>query len=369
MTEAAVVTSNPTPAPAPAPAEPAGVAKFAELSGDAYSTAKQEFIAANGEHAWRSMMSQGLAPPPSEPAPAKNGEAKPNGANGHDKAEDGEAGEDEGGITINAEGKAINKATGRYIPQSAYLRVKGEAKEAKSQNDVLVKSVVQLQEKLATILERGASPQTTQANEPEKEIDPSEDIFGAFNQLSKKLKALETKGTEAHKETSAQIEAREMRDRFVSDAQRFTSREASFPQAYQYLMESLHTELAAEGVSDEKERASQIAENIRDRATRLLKQGKSPAETIFAIAKARGFAAKPANDPNAEKEAKAKAELERINATKSATHTLNGAGGTGGMEGLTLQKLASLTGEDYSSARRAFISKHGEAAWRQMIGG
>jgi len=304
------------------------------------------------------------------PAAATNGEAKPEAkteapkTNGHAKEDDAEPGE----ITINADGKAIDKTTGRFVPKDVALRWKGEAKEAKSQNDTLIKSVVQLQERLATLLEPKSDPTKAQTAE-EKRIDPTEDYFGAYNQLVEKVSKLESKLAETSTETKGQLEARELRERFVQDAQRFTGTEKAFPAAYQYLIESLHTELEAEGVDDKGERDRQIAENIRDRATRLLRAGKSPAQTIWAIAKSRGFQAKPAVDPNAENEAKAKAELDRINRAKGATHTLNGAGSSGGGEALTLQKLASLAGDDYGAQRRAYIAKHGEHAWRQLIGG
>lgn len=356
MTDAAVVTSDPTPPPA--------VPDFGALAGDAYSHAKQEFISKNGEAAWRAIM-DGTAPaasltekaPDAPPATAKDGEPAK-------KADDdGEPGE----ITINADGKAIDKATGRFVPHSAYKRVQGEAKEAKQQASELMRRVVQTQERLATLLE--PQPEPAKKAGPEPELDPEKDIFGAFRQLAKRYEVLENRLKEATSTTAQKLENTDLRERFVSDAQRFTAKEPAFAAAYQYVIDSMNKELEAEGFADATERTKMIAENIRDRATRLLRANKSPAETIWAIAQTRGFKPTPPNDPAKEKEAQAKAELDRINKTKGATMTLNGAGTAGTTEGLTLQKLASLTGEDYSSARRAYIGKYGESAWRQLIGG
>ena len=355
MTEAAVVTSTPTPQPA-AP-------DFGALTGDAYSHAKQEFISKNGEGAWRAHLEGGTPAKAAEPAPVAD--AKPDAKVDEPKADgdDGEPGE----ITINADGKAIDKTTGRFVPHSAYKRVQGEAKEYKQQTQDLMRRVVQTQDRLAQLLE----PQEAAKAQPEAEqaIDPEQDVFGYLRQMAKRQEALEKRLSEANDKTSAKLETTELRERFVSDAQRFTAREPAFAQAYQHVITTLHKELEAEGLGDEGERNRMIAENIRDRATRLLKAGKSPAEAIWAIAQARGFQAKPVVDPNTEKEAAAKAELERINKTKAATHTLNGAGGGGLGEGLTLQKLASLAGDEYSAARRQFITKNGETAWRALIGG
>lgn len=358
MTDAVVVTSDPTPPPA-AP-------DFGALAGDAYSHAKQEFISKNGEAAWREIM-EGKAPaaPLTEKAPeqptATNGKTvEPAKAAEGDDVEPGE-------ITINADGKAIDKATGRFVPHSAYKRVQSEAKEAKQQASELMRRVVQTQERLATLLE--PQPEPAKKAEPEPVLDPEKDIFGAFRQLAKRYEVLENRLKEATSTTAQKLENTDLRERFVSDAQRFTAKEPAFAAAYQYVIDSMNKELEAEGFADATERTKMIAENIRDRATRLLRANKSPAETIWAIAQTRGFKPTPPNDPAKEKEAQAKAELDRINKTKGATMTLNGAGTAGTTEGLTLQKLASLTGEDYSSARRAYIGKYGESAWRQLIGG
>jgi vacuolar-type H+-ATPase subunit I/STV1 len=247
------------------------------------------------------------------------------------------------------------------------LRWKSEAKEAKSNVDQMMRRVVQTQERLAQLLE--PQEQAKAQPEPEKPIRAEDDVFGYLAQMAKRFETLEQRLMSANKQTTEKLETTELRDGFVKDAQRFAAKEPAFAQAYQHVISTLHKELAAEGLDDEGERNKMIAENIRDRATRLLRAGKSPAEAIWAIAQARGFQATPAVDPNIAKEASAKAELDRINRTKAATQSLNGAGGGGLGEGLTLQKLANLAGDDYSNARRSYISKHGETAWRNLIGG
>jgi hypothetical protein len=338
----------------------ADIAKLADLTGDAYATAKKEFIDKNGADAWRDTLN-GKAPAVKTDAPAKpvTETAK---TNGH-AAEEGEPGE----ITINADGKPVDKATGRFVPHSAYMRVKGEAKEAKTQSDTLVRSVVQLQEKLANLLE--PQQQQTQQAKPDVAPDPEEDVFGAIKWALKKMADVETRLTKTSTETNATLENTDMRERFVADAQKFTTKEPAFAQAYQHVIDGLHKELEVEGMTDAAERGRMIAENIRDRAVRLMKANKSPAEAIWAIAQSRGFQAKPAVDPAKEKEEQSRAEIDRLNKTKEATASLSGAGAGGGLEGLTLQKLASLTGDAYGEQRRAYIGKHGESAWRKLIGG
>ncbi len=372
MSEAAVVTSDPVITAPPVvvgDAKPTGAAKFADLAGESYGLAKKEFIEKNGADAWRSMM-DGTAP---EPA-AKNGEVKPalatNGKAAAEAKPNGEEAEP-GEVIVEEDGTARDTKTGRYVPKSAYLRVKGEAKETRTANESLTKSVVQLQERLAILTEALPKTADAEALAEEKPIDPTEDVFGFLAQMGKRLDTLASKLDTTSKATEAKLSNTELRDQFLRDAQRFSTTQPAFTQAYAHVMDTLHKELEAEGVSDKTERDRAIAENIRDRATRLLKAGKSPAEAIWNIAAARGFRAQPAVDPGAEKEAAAKAELARINQTKAAGATLTGAGGVGNTEGLTtakIQEIAVRGGDQYGATRRDYIKRYGEDAWKKLLG-
>lgn len=357
MSEAAVVTSTPTPAP------PSAAPDIGNLTGDAYRSAKQEFIQTNGEGAWRAYMESGAPAKSADPAPA---EAKPAAKveEPAPKADGDEA--DADAITLNSEGKPIDVRTGKFVPLGRFLEKAKSEKAARQQLDEMMRKVVHTQDRLAQLLE--PQPEVRKAPEPEAPVDPENDVFGYLRQLGKRFETLEQRLTEAQQKTAGKLETTELRDGFMKDAQRFATKEPAFAEAYQHVIGTLHKELEAEGYGDEGERNRMIAENIRDRATRLLKAGKSPAEAIWAIAQARGFQAKPAVDPNAEKEAAAKAELERINRTKSATQSLNGAGGGGLGEGLTVQKLASLAGDDFANAKRQFIAKNGQDAWSKLLG-
>lgn len=358
MSEAAVVTSAPTPAPQRAAPD------IGNLTGDAYRSAKQEFIQANGEGAWRAYMESGAPAKSADPAPVTDAKPAAKTEEPAPKADGDEAEPD--AITINADGKPIEARTGKFVPLARFMEKNKEAKESKAQLSDMMRRVVQTQDRLAQLLE--PQEQTKAVAEPEKAIDPEQDVFGYLKQMAKRFETLEQKLTNANKATSEKLETTELREGFVKDAQRFAAKEPAFAQAYQHLLGTLHKEYEADGIADEGERNRMIAENIRDRATRMLKAGKSPAEAIWAIAQARGFQAKPAVDPNTEKEAAAKAELERINRTKSATQSLNGAGGGGLGEGLTVQKLASLAGEDFAKAKRDYIAKNGQDAWSKLLG-
>ena len=97
-----------------------------------------------------------------------------------------------------------------------------------------------------------------------------------------------------------------------------------------------------------------------------IKSGARPAERLYNIATARGFAPKTASDTAAQNSA---AEIARIKTGQAASQSLRGAGtGSGVGEGLTVAKLASMSDGEFDAARSQYIAKHGKVAWTNLTG-
>jgi hypothetical protein len=127
----------------------------------------------------------------------------------------------------------------------------------------------------------------------------------------------------------------ELRTTYLQDARQFTTRQTDFGHAYNWLMANRDAELAAAGYTNKAERSRIIALDERDIVARALvarqqnPNAPGPAQIIYGLARARGFASQASAVPH--------------------------AGGRGAPapvpQGLDLSKLADMSDEDYMAWR------------------
>lgn len=296
---------------------------------------------------------------------APNGHNQPAEPDGH-IAENIDGEDIDGEINLDGNGPARDLKTGKFVPKSAFLRVKGESKELKAANQAYRDNLIAARERLA-ILTEAASPQTQAARsaEPEREIDPEEDIFGAFKQAMNKVKALEGRLTEVTTKSDAERQTAAMQNSFKSDMTAFEARTPDFKDAFAHVVSSRHAQLEAMGLTDKSARDKQIATEARDLIEEDLQAKRSPSERLYRLAKAYGYQAK-AQQNSLEK---ASQEIARLEKNQAASMTLRGAGSAGVGETLTLDRYASMSDDAASSARANYIAKHGEGSWRKFLGG
>ncbi|MGD9724510.1 MAG: hypothetical protein AB7U76_24995 [Pirellulales bacterium] len=280
-----------------------------------------------------------------------------------DAPSDDEPSED-GEITIDANGNAKDTKTGRFVPKSAFLRVKGEAKELKGETAKLREALIQSRERLAILTEANApaqkAPEVDLADEPD--IDPEEDIFAAYKQQQRRLAKMQ----EALKTNEQRTTAQQMQSAFIQDVQSFTAKSPDFTQAFAHLVAQRHAALEALGVEDKAQRDTMIQTEARDLVNETIKAGKSPAERIYKLASAMGYKAAA---PKTDALTKAAEQIERLENGQRQTVSLKGAGGGGVQEQLTAAKYASMGDDEALAARASYIAKHGEGAWRRLLGG
>jgi hypothetical protein len=257
---------------------------------------------------------------------------------------------------------------GRFVPKSAYLRVKEESRGTSQKLAQVAAELIRLRERDAYKQEllNAATRQQEPDNQPEREISPEEDIFGAYKQLAAKLKQMEQGLGQRDQQTRAQLEAMQLQTAARSDLEAFAKSEPSFMDAYGYLVSQRDQELQALGVADPSQRQSMIKGEARELMEGALRTGTSAAERIWKLAQARGFAAKP-KAPIDPQQAE---QIERINKGKENSATLRGAGGTGDVgQTLTLSKIADMDESTYFRTRDSYVAKHGVGAWKKLTGG
>ncbi len=282
------------------------------------------------------------------------------GQEGGEAKEGDDAADGEITIEIGSDGKARNTATGRFVPHAALHQQREQNKELKAKLEETTQRQTRAEARLEAINEmifasQGGKPgeQPGQATEPEKIIDPDEDIFGAFKQLQERYAKLEQGLTETKQQTTARDEVTQLNDAYVRDATAFVAEKPDFKEAYQFIKEQMHSEFEMQGVTDKDQREALI----REAETSLVKEAfaakRSPSEVIYNLSKSRGFTGKAqtSGEPSGEDIAKAtEANAERLrkaNEGKQLSTTLSGVGSGGAGSELTIEQLADMSDAEW----------------------
>lgn len=284
------------------------------------------------------------------------------------KGEEFEPGE----ITFDAEGRARDAKTGKYVPHQALHAERVRRKEVESELQKQREEFTRAQERLNMLTEILEGQQTAQLQqqqpqnqtEEETEIDPKVDIFAAFGQLKKRNDALTQQLAETRDSTTKQYTQMQMAERYRQDATRFASENADFFDAYRYLLDTRKAELEVLGFTDPQAISQAIASEERALVQHeLSRPGGRPAQKIYDLARAKGYRKKeaapaPAPTPPAPQAApqpqsqpaqtqppqpdrSAIEQIQNIQNGSQANATLTGSGGSPG-EGLTIKQLAEM---------------------------
>ncbi len=387
-TNDAVVIPNtelPAPSNAPAPTEvPPEIAYLREhgMDGEANSLASElESLLRSRDNAPAVTPTQAPitqappvvpATPTSTPAPVTPQEKAldpyaPEGADGDDAS-----------VVIDADGRARDAKTGKYVPIKALHHEREQHKQTKQQLREVETQNARVEERLAllnellTADETTASaptpPEPTPALQDEELVDPEQDIFKFAKQMIERekrrdahIRQLEEKLNNTDQNTAQKIEAMQADQAIRSDVTSHVAKNPNFFKAYEHLRSVRDSALKALGYADEGQRAAYIANEEKALMTNSIKQKRSYAETIYNLAMAHGYAPPaptpeptpappasapaPATPPAVNAEAAAKVEAIR-NGKELASATLTGAGGSAA-EGLTVSQLANMSEADF----------------------
>jgi hypothetical protein len=271
---------------------------------------------------------------------------------------------------VNAEGKFV-----RSVPHAALHKERERRKATEGELQKMREAQARLDERLA-ILNEALKPKPVEKEKTpleEDDINPNEDPLGALSQLQRRNQFLMEERKQSAQETKAQTEARTafegVQRTYREDAARVLAANPAFKDAYTFLMKGRDAEYAALGMTDPAQRAAAIARDEAQIVIDCVKGGRSPAETIFAIAKARGFTSTAAAAPNGQMKptasaTQATAKLQQLKAGQTAAQTLSGTGGSP-HEGLTPESLANMSQADFD----AMVEKLSPAQQRQLLGG
>src|SRR3990167_1585125 len=246
------------------------------------------------------------------------------------------------------------------VPHGAMEKERREkhrlAKELADERQAAAERNARLEERFAILSEALKPP-------PQAPPNPDEDIFAAYRHLEGKFN--ESQQAQQQRDQQQQEQARQsaamqqLTTAYVADAGRFKRETPDFDEAYQHLLRSRHDELAAIGY-DEPTIANAIRQDELNIADFQLRNGGSPAETIYNLAKQRGYKSKAEQEaetkPNGADQAKPDgvAEIERLkNAQDASTSLSQGGCGPGGAQKITLESIDRMSKDEF----KTFVAK------------
>jgi hypothetical protein len=298
-----------------------------------------------------------------EPAPAPK-------TNGHDTSSDALKADDDGEpgeIRIEENGTVRDRKTGRFVPYEAYGKVREKAKATEAELTALRETHAKAEGRYSELssiiglLTKDEKPAQSNA-EPAKPIDPREDVIGAVQYLLEQFpqvqKALEeTKGGLTQRDENARILSA-----YEQDIGSTLKEHADFGDAYAHLVRVKDRELEVRGIADPERRKQLLQGAEREIVTKALKEGRSAAKELYALAEVYGYTKKAAAPANGKSEAEAK--IEHIRGGMQAGASLSPAGGSSG-EGISEGNLAKMSEDEYASLR----SKLSKTEFRKLMGG
>lgn len=259
-----------------------------------------------------------------------------------------------------ADGDAGKAQLQKTVPHGAFEKERQQRKaiqrELETERRANAESRASLQGKLDLLNQAFQPP-------PQQPPSPDQDIFGAFNHLNTEVTTLRQ---ERQQEQQRQRQATEQNQRmaqmtgaYQADAARFSAEQPDFNDAYQYLINSRAKELSTVGYDH-----ATVQNAIRNDELNIIgfamQQGASPAETVYRLAQARGYAPAQGQQGNSgapTSNGSGQARMQQLQRAQDASTTLSKAGGSAGGVRLTLDSIDRMPQKEFEALVRAKNSK------------
>lgn len=294
------------------------------------------------ENAAFAAMQNEQAQPPAEPEPA---ESEQEGA----APQQGDEGEAPDGDT---EAPAPPQPTQqpKFVRQEALREERERRYQLEAENRRLSEERARFDERLRVIQEMN---QPAPPAEPDENVDP----IGTISHLRERLARLEQGGQQWSEQQRQQAQTAQLASAAAQDAMAFRAQTPDYADAFQYWSQSRANELMAYGVPAHEVPARLGQEQLQIAAS-AYQRGVSPAETLYNVAKQRGYSAKAASrNGNGADE-----HIERVATGQSRSPTLSGTGGGAASVKMTAEQLLSMSNDDFD----AWTNKNPAATARLM---
>jgi hypothetical protein len=265
---------------------------------------------------------------------------------------------------------------GRFIRHGAFHRERKLRQAAEKQlaeyNERLAREAAErarIDERLRIMTQAMEAPQPGQPGQQETQVpNPDEDPFAYMRYLEGRIEQLSGGVQQVDQQFAAQQEYAQLKTAFVSDAQQYQTKQPDFLKAYTHLMQARDRELARLGRQDPQERARIVQQEEQMIVSECLRQGRSPSELIYELAKDRGYStpapAAPAAPAAAAQKPSAVAQVAAIKKGQESAKSLGSAAG-GATQPLTADVLANMSEDEFERV----VSKMSRSERAQYFGG
>lgn len=224
----------------------------------------------------------------------------------------------------------VEPAEAKTVPLAALHEEREKRKKAQEEARKREADFERLRGRLEVIEERAR-----QVERPAEAPDPLKD-----------LEELKSFKHQVERQRHEQAQLSDMISRYSTAAKEFEAETPDFKDAYQHVVKSRIEELQAMGYPPQQ--AVQIAHaNEAEMVAMALNQGANPAERIYALAKVRGYTAKPAKQATPTPAEK----LETVQKGQQAARSLSNAPGSASKPG-SLEALLEMSDEEFDEATK-----------------
>jgi len=247
------------------------------------------------------------------------------------------------------------------VPLRALTKEREGNKEYRKQLDELRTKYAVMEDRWNRILQPQPEPEPTP-----QPPDPEQDIFAYSKWQAEQLEALKAKIEGKEQQETQTIQQREAEravwDYWEKDGKAFAAQTPDFGDAATWLAETRDKQLQALSVADprfadKRARDAQMNAELKDIIVAAGQQGASPAQYVYEIAKAWGYAGpKPKADADPVK------EIEKLAANVEAERTLSSAAGSPSRPAPTAEDIANMSPDDFE----AWFKKHGEKGFKRI---
>lgn len=189
---------------------------------------------------------------------------------------------------------------------------------------------------------------------PKYEEDPIGALKHEIDQTARGYQELQRAEQQRAQQAQAIAHMEQLRAFGKAQADAYAEKQPDFWDAYQAMQGIKEAELRAIGYTSDAQIRQWITEYEASIIEKAAKDGVNPAERLYSMAKAYGYAPKQAAKDVAEK------KLETIAAGQNASKSLGAAGGTAPPAKLTLEALKDMSDEEFERATSDM------SAWRRL---
>lgn len=309
------------------------------------------------------------------PIPADTG-SDPAGGTTNDNG----SGNPDGGTNSAEPGKTGGEP--KNVPHAALHEERMRRKELSTKLQTVEQQLAEMRGKFSIIERLNAKPAGGEGEAPAGPPALEEDVFGHVKHVGETVEQIKKRLDDADAAAKAKTETDAAEHTFVSnyrnDAAAFETKTPDFKAAYNFLLATRAQELIAIGFDDPNAVAQAGGDEAAVHAARkalhdalmadergiaelAFSKKKSPAETIYGLAKQRGYAPKAAGDGGKTKGAET---LDNIERGQAAHKSLNDTGSGGGEDAMTAERLIAMPLAEFE----AWSEKHPALA-RRLMGG